>query len=127
MLAAGLIFAFVAALLHIYIFILESLRWTHPRTMQIFGVGSAEEARITRPLAFNQGFYNLFLAVGALLGIALTLAGNLPVGATLIFFATGSILAAGLVLVLSDSTKLRASLLQIVPAVLAIGFLLFAL
>ena len=55
-------FSLLAALLHVYIWVLESFRWTHPATRRTFGT-SESEAEITRPMAYNQGFYNLFLAI----------------------------------------------------------------
>ena len=69
MITAALIFAALAALLHVYIFTMESLTWTSPRTRKTFGT-TAEEAETTKLLAFNQGFYNLFLAIVAGIGIA---------------------------------------------------------
>ncbi len=66
MILASLVFALLAALLHVYIFIMESITWTQPATWKRFGVTSQADADTTRPLAYNQGFYNLFLAVGAL-------------------------------------------------------------
>ena len=60
MIIAALIFAGLAALLHVYIFTMESLTWTSPRTRATFGT-TPEEAETTKLLAFNQGFYNLFL------------------------------------------------------------------
>ena len=41
---AGVIVAALAALLHVYIFVMESLTWTTPRTRAIFGT-TEEEAR----------------------------------------------------------------------------------
>ena len=70
MIVAGLIFAAVAALIHIYIFYLESIAWESERARAAFGTGSVEEARTTKFMAFNQGFYNLFLALLAIVGIA---------------------------------------------------------
>lgn len=110
MLIAGLVFAGLAALIHVYIFVLESLRWEHPATQAAFGM-TAEAAAATKPMAFNQGFYNLFLAIEVVLGLAL-LGVQRPAGIGLVAFAAGSMLAAALVLVLSDRTKLRAALLQ---------------
>ena len=69
MIVAGLIFAALAALLHVYIFTMESLTWTSARTRATFGT-TAEEAETTKLLAFNQGFYNLFLAIVSGIGIA---------------------------------------------------------
>ncbi|MFQ4148746.1 DUF1304 domain-containing protein [Arthrobacter sp. LAPM80] len=69
MLLTALIFAALAALVHVYIFVLESVRWTAPGTRKTFGT-SQEEANATKELAFNQGFYNLFLAAGLVLLIS---------------------------------------------------------
>lgn len=61
----------LAAAVHVYIFWLESLAWDRDSTRETFGIASREDSRTTRPLALNQGFYNLFLAVGVVLGLAL--------------------------------------------------------
>ncbi len=63
-------FSLLAALLHVYIWVLESFRWTEPATRKTFGTSEAD-AEITRPMAYNQGFYNLFLAIITLVGLAL--------------------------------------------------------
>ena len=62
MITAALVFAGLAGLLHVYIFTMESLTWTSKRTRAAFGT-TPEEAETTKLLAFNQGFYNLFLAI----------------------------------------------------------------
>lgn len=111
MIAAGLVFAALAALLHVYIFVLESLRWTAPRTRAVFGT-TAEEAEITKTLAFNQGFYNLFLAVLTAVGIVMVALGHRSAGAALIFAGVGSMLAAALVLLISSPDKARAAVTQ---------------
>jgi len=111
MVIAGLTFAALAAVLHVYIFVLESLRWTAPRTRAVFGT-SAQEAETTKALAFNQGFYNLFLAIVTALGIGAVLLGHNDVGLALIFAGVGSMLAAALVLVTSSPDKARAAVVQ---------------
>lgn len=111
MIAAGLVFAALAALLHVYIFVLESFRWTAPRTRAVFGT-TAEEAETTRMLAFNQGFYNLFLAVVSAVGIAAVALGHRSVGAALIFAGVGSMLAAAVVLIASSPDKARPAVIQ---------------
>ncbi|WP_309101897.1 DUF1304 domain-containing protein [Microbacterium sp.] len=112
MLIVGLILAAAAAAFHVFIFALESLRWTEPETRKIFGVASEADAVTMKQLAFNQGFYNLFLALTTLLGIALLISGLATVGLTLVFAGTGMMTAAALVLVLSDRTKARAATMQ---------------
>ena len=111
MIAAGLVFAGLAALLHVYIFVLESFRWTAPRTRAAFGT-TAEEAQTTKMLAFNQGFYNLFLAIVTAVGIVLVASGSRSAGAALVFAGVGSMLAAALVLIASSPDKARAAITQ---------------
>ncbi|UCR90456.1 DUF1304 domain-containing protein [Mycetocola spongiae] len=127
MMILALVLAGLAAALHCYIFVLESVRWTAPATMKTFGVASAAEAETTRGLAFNQGFYNLFLAIAVFLGIGLLAAGNIAVGATLIFVGVGSMFAASLVLILSDGSKARAAITQGTLPLLTLIFLIIAL
>jgi len=121
MLTISLILAALAALVHVYIFVLESLRWTAPATRKTFGI-SATEAESTRELAFNQGFYNLFLAVVALAGIIAAASGHHAVGVALVLAGCGSMLAAGLVLLLSSPGKARAALVQAAFPLLAVIF-----
>src|SRR5690348_775768 len=110
MLIRACVLAALAGLLHVYIFVLESVRCAHSATRRVFGT-TPEIAATARPMAYNQGFYNLFLAVGALLGAGLA-PGTRAVGLTLLLFACGSMLAAALVLLLSDRTKARAAVIQ---------------
>lgn len=112
MLIIGLVLAALAAAFHVFIFVLESVRWTEPATRKIFGVESEADAEATKPLAFNQGFYNLFLAIAALLGIIFVIAGQPVVGLTLVFAGVGMMLAAALVLVLSNPRMARSAIMQ---------------
>lgn len=126
MITAGLLFAGLAAVLHVYIFVLESLRWTAPRTRAVFGT-TAEEAQTTKELAFNQGFYNLFLAVVTVIGIAIMVGGHRGVGAGLVFAGVGSMLAAALVLLTSSPDKARAAVTQGALPFVAVVVLAFGL
>lgn len=110
----------IPAVIHIYIFVLESFLWGRKRTNKIFGV-RPEDIEVTKPLAFNQGFYNLFLAVAILLGLHLYSAEmTRAAGAALVIYALASICAAGLVLLVSKPKLWRGALLQIVPALVAV-------
>lgn len=126
MITLALIFAGLAALLHVYIFVLESLRWTAPRTRAVFGT-TAEQAETTRELAFNQGFYNLFLAIIAGIGVVMVVAGHRAVGAALVFASVGSMLAAAVVLLASSPDKARAALIQGTLPLIAVVLLAVAL
>jgi putative membrane protein len=111
MMTAALIVVGLAALLHVYIFVLESLRWTSPRTRAVFGT-TEEEAQTTKMLAFNQGFYNLFLAIVTAVGIVAVVLGHRSAGAALVFAGAGSMLAAAVVLLASSPDKARAAVTQ---------------
>ena len=111
MMIVGLVLAVLAALLHVYIFYMESIAWTTPRVRAVFRTSEADAAA-TKQLAYNQGFYNLFLAVAVLLGAVLYLLGISTVGLTLVFVGAGSMLAAALVLLLSGGGLARAALTQ---------------
>jgi putative membrane protein len=124
--AAALICAALAALVHVYIFSLESLAWTAPRTRATFGT-TVEEAETTKLLAFNQGFYNLFLAVVTVVGIVIIGLGHKNVGVALVLAGVGSMAAAAVVLVASASDKARAAVVQGFFPVLTVVLLLIAL
>ena len=53
----AMVFAIFAALLHVFIFYMESISWTSEKTRSTFGM-SEEAAENTKEMAFNQGFYN---------------------------------------------------------------------
>lgn len=125
MLPLAYVLAGIAALVHVYIFRLESLAWTEARTRAVFGT-TPESAETTRSMAYNQGFYNLFLALVTLVGIALSASGSDEVGAALMYAGCGSMLAAALVLATSDRSKLRPALIQGVAPALAVLALLVA-
>jgi putative membrane protein len=126
MIAAALVFAALAALLHVYIFVMESLTWTSPRTRKVFGT-NVEEAATTKLLAFNQGFYNLFLAIVTAVGIVAIGMGHNQVGAALVFAGVGSMLAAAVVLLASSPGKARAALTQGTFPLIAVALLVIAL
>jgi putative membrane protein len=105
---------------------MESLTWTSPRTRATFGT-TPEEAETTKLLAFNQGFYNLFLAVVTGIGIAAVAMEQKAVGAALIFTGVGSMAAAAGVLLISARDKARAAVTQGLFPVIAIVLLVLGL
>lgn len=126
MVVAGLVLAALAALVHVYIFVMESLTWTTPKTRAVFGIG-AEEAEATKELAFNQGFYNLFLAIVTAVGIVLFPVCSAAVGASLVFAGAGSMAAAAAVLFIFSPDKRGAALKQGVVPLLAVVVLAISL
>jgi len=114
MLAAMWIAAAVAGLLHVLFFCMESLWWTRPAVYRRFRSTEAQ-AQMTRSLAFNQGFYNLFLAGGTLGGLGLIATGHPRAGMILVAWNCASMLAAALVLAASSPQMMRGALIQGLP------------
>ncbi len=125
MLVTALVLAAMAAALHVYIFAMESLLWTTPKVRATFGMSEAD-ADATRGMAFNQGFYNLFLAIVTGAGIVAWFVGSHSVGAALVLAGAGSMLAAALVLIASDRTKASAAIKQGALPLLALAALAIA-
>lgn len=123
LIVVGLILVAFAAILHVYFFVLESMTWTKPKTWKTFGIPNQESADIIRPMAYNQGFYNLFLALGIGVGIAL-FSVNSTVAYTLIFFAALSMVGAGAVLFFSVKTSRKAAFIQTGPPLIGVLLLL---
>ncbi|HYK94999.1 MAG TPA: DUF1304 domain-containing protein [Candidatus Dormibacteraeota bacterium] len=118
--------AAIAALIHVYFFVLESLWFLRPAVWRRFGLDSDADARVTRSFAYNQGFYNLFLAAGVAIGLTLVAIGDPVSGRAITLFACGSMVAAGVVLVAHNPSFLSAAAIQAVPpavAMLGIAFL----
>ena len=126
MLIAACVLAALAALVHVYIFVLESVRWEDPATRRVFGT-TEEIAALTQPLAYNQGFYNLFLAIVTAVGVALV-GSHREAAVALLCAGTGSMLAAALVLITSDRSKARAAVVQgLFPALALLCLLVWSL
>ena len=114
-LAAG-----AAALIHLWFFALESVLFSRPTVFRRFGLRSAEDAAIVRPMAFNQGFYNLFLAAGIVVGLVLVGAGQRDAGRAIVLFACACMVGAGIVLYATDRRFLTAAAIQAGPPLLAL-------
>nr|AMY17556.1 hypothetical protein A3Q40_00141 [Rhodococcus sp. PBTS 1]NIL82475.1 hypothetical protein [Rhodococcus kroppenstedtii] len=119
MTALATIAALVAAAIHTYIFVLESVTF-ESAGRRVFGVRDDAEARIVRRWAFNQGWYNLFLAVGAAVGALVLAFGDGHVGAALVLFACGSMAGAASVLAATDRALLRPAAIQGGPSAVAV-------
>jgi len=111
LLAAGGVLAAVAVAVLVWIFVLDSVLWSRPSTWRAFVLRSQADADTTRALAYNQGFYNLFLAIGVLVGLALVRS-TAPAGVALLLAPTVSMVLAALVLVTSNRGMRRAAAIQ---------------
>ena len=112
--------AAIAALIHVWFFVLESLLFERPTVFRRFGLRSAEDAAVVRPMAFNQGFYNLFLAAGIAIGLLLIANGQEPAGRAIVLFACACMVGAGIVLLATNRRLLAAAALQAGPPIVAI-------
>ena len=77
MMIVAMAFAVLSALLHVFIFYMESISWTSERTRATFNM-SEEAAENTKEMAFNQGLYNLFLALEVFVGVLVYCSSSSP-------------------------------------------------
>lgn len=117
-------FFFLAALIHVGIFILESVLFQKPGGYKYFRI-KPEHHEAAKKWAFNQGFYNLFLAVGMFIGLYYVNQLQVRSAGIMVSFSGLCMMAAGIVLIISDKKMLRGALIQIVPPLLGFFFLAF--
>ena len=112
--------ALLAAAFHVLFFVLESVTFSQPSVAARFGMTTPEQIAAVRPMAFNQGFYNLFLAVGIVGGLALVAAGSVDAGRAVVLFACACMVGAGLVLLSTNRRFVRSAAIQALPPLVAI-------
>ena len=113
-----------AAVVHLGFFAMESMLWSSPNVWRRFGLTTPRDADVVRPMAYKQGFYNLFLAGGAAVGLVLYWTTLRHVGFGLMFFAGTCMVLAAIVLLTTGRRYWGASLLQGLPPL--IGLVLFS-
>lgn len=109
--------AVLAGVLHVLFFVMESVLFSRPAVHRRFRVAAQDVDRVRR-WAFNQGFYNLFLAVGLFAGLLLGVRSD--AGRALVVLTCGSMVGAALVLIATDRRMARAALVQGGPPVVAL-------
>jgi putative membrane protein len=130
LLVIGAVFALIAALIHLLSFFLESVLWARPAVWRRFGLRSQADADVVRPMAYNQGFYNLFLALGVGGGLGLmgwsyaSLGGVWQGGIYVVLFALACMVLASLVLLSTNRRFWQSTILQGAAALLGIVFLI---
>lgn len=113
------VFAVVAVVFHVVAFVLESFLF-HRSDVQTFLLGRPEPAEGVRLWAFNQGFYNLFLAAGPVAGLIAHYAGYTDVGRTLVVYGCAFMVGCGIVLFISDRKLWRSMIGQSGPPFIAL-------
>ena len=86
----ALVLAGLAALLHVGFFWMESIAFRRPAIHRRFGVKEPGDVDVLAFSMLNQGFYNLFLALGTLVGVVGSARGWDPQGSTLVSGVQGS-------------------------------------
>lgn len=119
MILTARILAAIVGLLHVWIFVMESVLWMRPAIHRRFGVSDTKTAESLKSVFLNQGFYNLFLAIGALYG-AIFFEAHACFGPPIMLFACFSVFGAGTVLLLSKPSMARAAIIQGLPPLVAI-------
>ena len=117
-------FFFIAALIHVGFFIMESILFQKPGGHKLFKISESEHAAV-KVWAFNQGFYNLFIAIGTFIGLRLIFQKQFFVAGIMTGFCGLSMIGAGVVLLFSAPRLRRGALIQIIPPLLGFFFLSF--
>ena len=113
------LFAWIAVLFHVAAFVMESVLFERPAVQRIL-LGRQEPAPGARLWAFNQGFYNLFLAAGPAAGLIASYSGHDSVGRALVIYGCAFMAACGVVLFVSDRRLWRGMLGQSAPPLIAL-------
>jgi putative membrane protein len=108
----------LAGLLHAYFFVLETLVF-RSRGYRVFGVPKADVETVAFSM-YNQGFYNLFLGLGVLVGVVGSWRGWDPQGSTLVGYGCLFMVGASLVLVAAKPAMARGAAIQGVLPLLAL-------
>jgi putative membrane protein len=112
---AAIVFALLAAAIHVLFFVLESVLFRRPFAWRTFGIRTQQDAETTRDWALNQGFYNMFLAVSVVVGVLLQLSSNaaaVSAGVGMVLLGTASMVGAALVLLVTKPALLRGVAVQ---------------
>lgn len=115
MLIVAKIFIALTALLHCFFFKLESIDFMKPEVLKKFRL-TADQAIHAKIWAFNQGFYNLFLAFGLFYSLYQIQTNNMLVGKSIAQFILLTIFGAGLVLLFSSPESKLAAMIQATSA-----------
>ncbi len=113
------VLAALVALLHAYFALLEMALWTTPRGRAAFG-NTEQFALATKPMAANQGLYNLFLVAGLVWGLVASAPMRVPV---LVFFLTCVVVAGTFG---AATVSRRILVVQALPAALALAAVLLS-
>jgi len=126
---AALIFSVLTIVIHVLVFIGESLLWGEPVILDRVlskvnapeGVSPSDQAQILEVLFFNQGFYNLFVALGGVAGLVLYRYGRTQGGLALVCYTCLFALGAGVILASTTTAYLAAAIQGLPPLIALVG------
>jgi uncharacterized membrane protein len=121
--AAAQLLAIVIAVLLVWVWLMESFFYRHPRLYPLFLL-ERRDFDAVRLWIVNLGFYNLTTGVALALGVVLARSGHLPQGEALVAFTAAQHVFLALVLLATQRRLWLNTLLQGVPAA---GLLLLVL
>ncbi|WP_166877865.1 DUF1304 family protein [Salinibacterium sp. ZJ450] len=105
------VLAVLVGVLVIGVGVLEAFFYRDQRFHSMFLI-RPEVQRAVRLWVVNQGFYNMVLGAGAILGVILLQTTDPLIGRTLIFFVCAANVILGIVLVVSNRTLWRGAIAQ---------------
>ena len=105
---------FLIAAFHVWILVLEMFLWQTSFGFNAFGT-TPETAKLTAPMAANQGLYNGFLAAGLFFAL---IANNINVKKAFSYFFLGCVLVAGIYG--GVTVKISILYMQALPALVAL-------
>lgn len=114
----------LSGIIHIYFFILESIIMQRPGGAKFLKVPS-HSIDTVKLWAFNQGFYNLFLALQMFVGLYYVNQFKPQIAGPLVSFSGGFMVLAGLILFFSSKSSRKIATIQFGPPLLGFFFLMF--
>lgn len=121
---SSFVFFAIAAFVHIGFFIFESFILQKPNAHKILKISEVEHNAI-KVWAFNQGFYNLFLAIGVFIGLYHVLQKQVMIAGLMTGFSAACMLVAGIVLWFSVPRMRKYAYIQAGFPILGFIFLVF--
>ncbi|MEX0913856.1 MAG: DUF1304 domain-containing protein [Demequina sp.] len=118
MIAVAVVAGLLAGLVHVLVWVAESFLWRRRAVWRAFGVEDQVTADAMAGVLFNQGFYNLFLGLGAVGGAVQLGMDDSPV---LLMFCCAFMVAAALVLLITSRHLWVGSLVQGMPPAVALA------
>lgn len=114
----------LAGFIHIGFFIFESFVLQRPGAHKILKLSESEHTAV-KVWAFNQGFYNLYIAIGTFVGLYFVLTKQVMYAGLLTSYCGVMMIGAGVILGVSSPQLRKWALLQIAPPLLGFIFLFF--